>query len=154
MKGRYWEYRSGNETWQFGWTTGKEADGKFHAFIRTKRYNDEFRDVKTVSFAKRWKAKNRAFKFYCEKSGKEFRTLHRERAGFNIPKKEKGQNPFQKEMVCMNNKGIEDRFDLGITYLGRKASKRIAQNMLYVEDKFGKNMLVDPARFQLAEVTT
>lgn len=61
MPYRYWQVK--NDYFQFGYYTNRNPDGKFHVFksnMRTKK-------VKELAFAKRKRAKARAYKWYCDR---------------------------------------------------------------------------------------
>lgn len=50
------------------------------------------------------------------------------------------------EVVCVNNTGIEDKFDLGVTYVFEEHAD---EDMLWVTDKFGQRRESLKERFQM-----
>jgi len=124
----------------FGWTTDKWK-GKCFAFYIVenllKKGDERFVLKEKVAFSKRWKAKDRAYKWYCKREGHDFHSLHTKRK----------TNPFQKVYICQNNMEIENFFDEGEEYLGMKYK----DGNLLVEDKYGKHKIVTRFRFKEKE---
>ena len=147
---RYWDYTKGSKEYRYAWSVRKEQDGNYHSIVEVRNVftGDSWETVKVVRFGKRWKAKDHAYKQFCLVSGRSFSSLHKAPQTNNLPTREQGVNPFEAEYTCINNSGIEEQFDAGVIYLGWKASKRIATEMLFMEDRFGERQLVSVDRFQ------
>jgi len=79
---RYFERKvKGGFLWHYCWTTERSTytggNGKpaFLAFV-IKWSGGHGKRVKTVAFSKRWKAKDRAYKWLCKAKGHAFKSLH------------------------------------------------------------------------------
>ena len=64
---RYWRIK--NDKYAIGWTTEKDGKGKFYAFIY-RITKDKWKRTKKVAFGRRKKAKERAYKWYCQRKEK------------------------------------------------------------------------------------
>ena len=81
-----WRYKKPRGSyWQFGYTVdrikttpGAKAMYLARAFKSTDG-GESWKIVRTVKFARRWKAKDRAYKWYCQKAGIPFKSLHQPR---------------------------------------------------------------------------
>jgi predicted DNA-binding WGR domain protein len=62
-----------------------------------------------------------------------------------VPQKSKIQELL---VICLNNIGVEEHFDMGVEYLALGNSN---PNFLTVEDKFGKTGDYDKARFEIVK---
>lgn len=117
----------------FAWTIKKDDEGKFYAFYLVVRggihiANATLLDsklVRCVKFSKKWKAKDRAYKWYCGEAEQEFKSLH----GHAL----KGRNNFEKVYVCCCTATLRDGFDRDVEYFGQ----RVGKDKLCVEDRFG-----------------
>jgi hypothetical protein len=126
----------------FAWTVKKDEDGKFYAFhLRCdgtlRRQQDRLRIVREVGFAKKWKAKDRAYKWFCGATGKPFVSLHNHAL--------KGKNVFERVYICLKNRSLEKYFDIGVEYFGQK----IGKYKLCVEDRFGERQVVPVDFFEV-----
>jgi len=52
-------------------------------------------------------------------------------------------------VLCINNTGIEDRFDLNVEYCAHYVKE--LYTMLEVEDRFGKKSVYDKQRFKIVD---
>lgn len=68
---RYWQTKGLRINYMCGYTTEK-VDGKFSAFIyKENKKANTWKLIKQVKFSRRWKACERAYRWYCQKMGKE-----------------------------------------------------------------------------------
>ena len=64
---RYWQIKK--DKYAFGWTTEKDRKGKFYAFIY-RILKNKWKLTRKVAFGRRKKAKERAYKWYCQRKEK------------------------------------------------------------------------------------
>jgi hypothetical protein len=122
-----------NKNHILAWAIQKDDDGKYYAFHIVVRGSIHIASgvvqnsklIKCVKFSKKWKAKDRAYKWYCNAKGIEFKTLHSHAL--------KGRNNFEKVYVCICTSTLKGRFDEGMEYYGQ----RMGKDKLSVEDRYG-----------------
>ena len=119
---------------RFAWTA-RSVDGKSHYALHLVNCGRKSRKVvwqvlRRVRFARRWKAKDRAYKWYCDAHGFEWTSLHSHTYT--------GRNRFERLFCCVVNDGIEDGYDVGVEYYGQVAGSGTGKGMLWVEDRYGK----------------
>jgi len=139
-----WNTETQRQVHRMGYSCAKDCDGWFYAVHIVYRKDGSGPKVKTaVQFRRRWKARDRAYKWYCKATKREFHSLHQHA----LKGKPSGQD-FLFEWLCVVNAGIEDSFDLGVTYLGRHCKQG---EKLCLMDKWGKHVVVEASRFEKAE---
>jgi len=131
-------FESSDKGVRFAWTT-KSIDGYFyavqlvneslggHCWIEDKRR-------KRMRLVRRWKARNRAFRWFCKREGKSYHSLHSHAL--------QGCNVFERVYRCANHE-LSDCYDVGVEYFGHSAgSGNHGKDMLWVEDRFGEKNCV------------
>lgn len=123
---RFWHSYTGKK--KFCYSTNKDTNNKYCAFVLSFRAQ-KWKVQKCVRFRLRWKAKDRAFKWFCEDQGKKFTSLHLSA---------KRKNNLQRVLICICNDGLEGYFDVDCEYLGQP---HLNDNYL-IEDRFGENRII------------
>ena len=138
---RYWLYSTAGasgivdaptDCW-FVYTTRK-VDGKFFVAHVSIKESGSLGLRKSGKSSVRWKARDKAYEWYCEIAGKPFATLHHK----------KKCDHFKKILCCIDNKEIEKFFDLNQEYIGQA----FRGGTYIVENRFGKNMILSREKFE------
>lgn len=128
-----------------GYSNKVDEEGWFYSvYLRdsSKHWGTRMKVQKIVRFRRKWKARDRAYKWHCDLIPyKQFESLHNHALkGVNV----RGVD-FNYEYRCLVNVGYEDRFDLGVTYIGRYTKRG---KSLHLMDKYGNYVSVDASMFQ------